>query len=146
MNFNLGIKTRSLPNYHNIGSYISAFFIPSTILIFYNLINIMLIQDGFPITFPLLTCIAIPLIFFRVYQKHEYQFIHLEKEDMRKVIMLIHTKHNQALIEEINERPELLKGIYKKHNLLYWCRHYQNRKAHSILTKKMHIIAGNTRN
>ncbi len=57
----------------------------------------------------------------------------LQPERLGKVILCIQMNHLQSLTEIFEEDPELLTLNYKKKSLHYWCKHYNNTKAHALI-------------
>lgn len=127
---------RSLPtNSYNFIKYFNAYMKLLIVFTVYNLINIMFVRDDFQITFPVFFWLAIPIIFFHVYGRIENNYRKVDKDDMKKVIVLIRLRHSQLLEAELNEKPEVLKKKYKNKSLIYWAKHYNNVQAHSIIAK-----------
>lgn len=56
---------------------------------------------------------------------------------LEQTILFIQMNHLQSLTEAIEQNPELLYMDYKKKSLLYWCKHYKNTKAHTVILQLM---------
>lgn len=136
----LGFKIRSLPNLKTFKRYLSSFLILLAIVFAYNFIHITMIDDGFHIVVPDLMLFAVPIIFITTYHQIESEYKHIDFRDVGKAVMYIQLKRPQALSEELNERPELLNHKYKNKSLIYWAKYYNNKEAHSIITKHMRGI------
>ena len=65
----------------------------------------------------------------QIKKEHELQ----QPERMGKVVLCIQMNHLQTLTEIFEDDPELLTQNYKKKSLHYWCKHYNNTKAHALI-------------
>jgi hypothetical protein len=133
----LGFKIRSLPNSKTLGRYLTAYLYLFGLLGVFNLIFITIISDGITPVFPLVFVLAIPLVLVSIYHQIEEEYKAVTGYDVGKLVMQIQLGRTQSLSEALDERPEYLKQKYKKKSLIFWAKHYNNQKAHSIIAKKM---------
>ena len=79
------------------------------------------------------------LILFPVYLlmiTHQQLLLEHERdqpERIGQVILCIQMNHLQTLTEMFEDDPELLTQKYKKKSLHFWCKHYNNTKAHALI-------------
>ena len=134
-------KSRSLPNSKTLGRYLTALMVFIAVLGVYNFIYICLIANDFKIVIPDLILIALPMVFVTIYHKIENEYKAVSRHDILKILMFIQVGHSQALSEALDERPELLSQKYQRKSLLYWAKYYNNKDAHSIIAKRMALLA-----
>lgn len=124
-------NTKTLPRYFESGMYFLSF------LAVYNFFAICLLVDGFSLSMPAPFVLAIPVMFLNVYFAIENEYKNVNRDTMREAIVYIRLKQTQALIEKLDENPEVLFQSYKKKSLLYWARHHQNLEANTVIIEHM---------
>lgn len=130
-------KLRSLPNTKNFSRYFESGMYFISFLAIYNFIAICVFVDDFTLTMPAPFVLAIPVMFLNVYFSIESEFKSVSRDTMKGAIVHIRLKQTQALIEKLDENPEILFQSYKKKSLLYWARYHQNLEANSIIIERM---------
>lgn len=58
-----------------------------------------------------------------------------KSKELEQLILFIQVNHLQSLTEAIEANPGLLYLNHKKHSLLYWCKYYNNSKAHLVIVQ-----------
>lgn len=130
-------KLRSLPNFNTAGKYIDALICFGAVLAGYNFIAICLIYDDFTPRMPAIFIVALPLMLFHVYSKIESEYVNVDRDRMKDVIVHIRLNQMQSLKEKLESNPEVLSGSYDNKSLLYWARHHKNLEAHSLILNEM---------
>lgn len=137
LKFKFKLKARSLPNSQTFSRYFNAFMYFLAVLAAYNFVAICVIYDDFMPRVPGLFLLAIPAIFYYVYNSIESEFLRITPDKMKDVIVHIRLKQKQSLIEKLQDNPEILFGSYNKKSLLYWARHHKNVEANAIIIEHM---------
>ncbi len=130
-------KLRSLPNTKTFPRYFESAMYFLAALAGYNFIAICMFVDDFTLTMPAPFVLAIPIIFCNIYFSIENEYKNVNRDTMREAVVHIRLKQTQALIEKLENNPEILQLAYKKKSLLYWARYHQNLEANSIIIQMM---------
>ena len=57
------------------------------------------------------------------------------KKNDSSMVHLIQSNHLQSLKELLEHNPECAKNTYKNKSMLYWCKHYNNVQAHTMIVE-----------
>lgn len=88
-------------------------------------------------TIPTPAIFIIPIGFFHLYNTIEGEYKNVKRDTFKDVVVHIRLNQTQSLIEKLEENPEILSESYNKKSLLYWARHHNNLKAHSIILEQL---------
>lgn len=141
MNFNLGIKWRSLPNDRTYRQYFDAYMVILANYLGVVFIHFCLIgKDLVPLS-PVWLLVVLPFATIYEYLQIENRFKEVTRDDFKNLLTDLRQGQLQSFKEKLEERPEYLKSQYKGKTLLHWCKKYQNLKANKIIIDLMRKVS-----
>ncbi len=132
----LGLEPRSAPNSANWLEYLVFLFTPHSYMVLEDS-KIIIGAIVLSLFYPNAILILIGVVFYKVYEKNEKEYLESYDRNPSSLIYLIKMKKNQTLTEILQKEPKLALVNHKTKSLLYWCKHYKNIEAHKLILQSM---------
>jgi hypothetical protein len=128
---------RSLPNQYTYKDYFNLYL---TIIVFYcglSFVYLCLFAEGFSLIPPKWLIVIFPFATLYQYIKIEESQKQITKDDVKELLVDLRQGQYQVFKEKLLARPELLSGKLQGKSLLYYCKKYDDLKAHKIILEQM---------